>query len=90
MRALRALRQASEQYFTSCQFLAHDFLQVMGRWHTQHSLVGSDCLLPLKASERSGFMETCRCKGQDDKVDQVEYQIIIAPKPHHHPYDHRI
>jgi hypothetical protein len=29
--ALEALRQACEQYFTSCQFLAQDLRQVMGR-----------------------------------------------------------
>ena len=26
------LRQASEQYFTSCQFLAHDLRQVLQGW----------------------------------------------------------
>lgn len=29
--ALESLRQASEQYFTSCQFLAQDLRQVMAR-----------------------------------------------------------
>ena len=29
--ALESLRQASEQYFTFCQFLAQDFRQVMAR-----------------------------------------------------------
>lgn len=29
--AFESLRQASEQYFTSCQFLAQDFRQVMAR-----------------------------------------------------------
>ena len=45
---LAAARQASEQYFTSSQFLAQARRQVMGRWHTMHSLLGRFCLLPLK------------------------------------------
>ena len=41
-------RQASEQYFTSSQFLAQALRQVMGRWQAQHNLEGNDCLFPLK------------------------------------------
>jgi hypothetical protein len=37
------LRQASEQYFTSCQFLAHDLRQVISRPHTWQGLLGKDC-----------------------------------------------
>lgn len=46
---LDAWRQASEQYFTASQFLAQALRQVIGRWHTQHSLLGSVRLLPLKS-----------------------------------------
>ena len=41
-------RQASEQYSTESQFLAQALRQVMLRPHTAQSLLGSDCLLPLK------------------------------------------
>ena len=50
-------RQASEQYKTSFQFLAHALRHVMVREHTAHSLLGRDCLLPLK----SFFMGMYRC-----------------------------
>ena len=43
----RFLRQASEQNFTSSQFFAHFFRQVIGRPQTVQGLEGSDCLLPL-------------------------------------------
>ena len=42
-------RQASEQYNTESQFLAHALRHVMVRPHTAQSLLGSDCLLPLKS-----------------------------------------
>lgn len=45
--APRFLRQASEQTFTSSQFFAHFFRQVIGRPQTAQGLEGSDCLLPL-------------------------------------------
>lgn len=48
-----AFRQASEQYFTSAQFFAQDFRQVMGRAHAWQILVGRNCLFPLK-SRRGG------------------------------------
>ena len=48
-------RQASEQYNTDAQFLAQALRQVMVRPHTAHSLLGRDCLLPLK----SFFMWGC-------------------------------
>lgn len=41
-------RQASEQYFTSAQFLAQLLRQVMSRPHVTQILLGSDDLLPLK------------------------------------------
>ncbi len=41
-------RHLSEQYFTSSQFLAQDFRQVMSRPHTVQGLLGRLCLLPLK------------------------------------------
>ena len=41
------LRQASEQYKTCAQFLAHDLRQVITRAQTLHSLEGKFCLLPL-------------------------------------------
>jgi len=43
------LRQASEQYFTSSQFLAQARRHVMGRPQTAHNLLGSDSLLPLNS-----------------------------------------
>lgn len=42
-------RQASEQYRTASQFLAQALRQVMVRPHTVQSLLGRDCLLPLKS-----------------------------------------
>ena len=42
-------RHASEQYSTDSQFFAHALRQVIVRPHTAHSLLGSDCLLPLKS-----------------------------------------
>jgi hypothetical protein len=42
-------RQASEQYSTDAQFLAHALRQVMVRPHTAQGLLGSDCLFPLKS-----------------------------------------
>ena len=44
---LRA-RQASEQYFTSAQFLAQLLRQTMSRQQTWQGLLGSPALLPLK------------------------------------------
>ena len=44
---LRA-RQASEQYFTSAQFLAQLLRQTMSRPQTKQGLLGSAALLPLK------------------------------------------
>jgi hypothetical protein len=41
-------RQASEQYFTSCQFLAQLLRQVMSRPQARQGLLGKDDLLPLK------------------------------------------
>ena len=40
-------RHASEQYFTSSQFLAHDFRQVISLPQTKHSLLGKEALFPL-------------------------------------------
>jgi hypothetical protein len=40
--------QASEQYFTSSQFLAQDFLQVISFLQTTQILLGRKDLLPLK------------------------------------------
>lgn len=42
-------RQASEQYRTASQFLAQALRQDMVRPHTTQSLLGRDCLLPLKS-----------------------------------------
>jgi hypothetical protein len=42
-------RQASEQYKTLSQFLAHAFRQVMVRLQTAQGLLGRYCLLPLKS-----------------------------------------
>jgi len=39
---------ASEQYFTSPQFLAQDFLQVISFLQTRQILLGKNDLLPLK------------------------------------------
>ena len=41
-------RQASEQYFTSAQFLAQLLRQTMSRPQTWQGLLGSPALLPLK------------------------------------------
>ena len=41
-------RQASEQYFTSAQFLAQLLRQTMSRPQTKQGLLGSAALLPLK------------------------------------------
>lgn len=43
---LLSVRQASEQYFTSSQFLAQDFRQVIVRPHMLQSLLGRKLLLP--------------------------------------------
>lgn len=48
-------RQASEQYNTESQFLAHAFRHVIVRPHTAQSLLGSVCLLPLKSFFILGF-----------------------------------
>ena len=40
--------QASEQYLTVSQFLAHDFLQVISFLQTTQILLGRKLLLPLK------------------------------------------
>jgi hypothetical protein len=42
-----ALRQASEQYFTSLQFLAQLLRQTMSRPQTKQGFEGNDALLPL-------------------------------------------
>ena len=49
-------RQASEQYNTESQFLAHALRHVIVRPHTAQSLLGSDCLLPLKTAFWGFFM----------------------------------
>jgi hypothetical protein len=49
--------QASEQYLTASQFLAHALRHVMTRSHATHTLLGKDCLLPLKLCMLdAGFM----------------------------------
>ena len=40
--------QASEQYFTDSQFLAHDFLHVISFLQTTQIFLGRKLLLPLK------------------------------------------
>lgn len=50
-------RQASEQYNTESQFLAHALRHVMVRPHTAQSLLGSDCLLPLKSLFIDGVLQ---------------------------------
>ncbi len=47
--AFFAARQASEQYKTDSQFLAHALRHVMVRLQTAQGLLGRDCLLPLKS-----------------------------------------
>jgi hypothetical protein len=39
--------QASEQYFTASQFLAHDLRHVISRPQTRQGLLGKFCLFPL-------------------------------------------
>jgi hypothetical protein len=60
----RDLRQASEQYFTSSQVRDQRLRHVMVRPHARHSLLGSDCLLPLNDDELSGAMG----QGDDDET----------------------
>ena len=43
----RVLRQMSEQYFTSSQFFAHRFRQVIGRPQAAQGFEGRQRLLPL-------------------------------------------
>ncbi len=43
-------RQRPEQYFTSAQFLAQDFRQLMSRPHPKQGLLAREALLPLKES----------------------------------------
>ena len=40
--------QATEQYLTDSQFMAHDFLQVISFLQTTQILLGRELLLPLK------------------------------------------
>ena len=62
-------RHASEQYNTDSQFLAQALRQVIVRPHTAHSLLGRDCLLPLKSffirvqARGSGEQIALRCRG---------------------------
>jgi hypothetical protein len=43
------LRHASEQYFTSFQFFAHDLRHVIVRPQTTQGFEGRSALLPLKS-----------------------------------------
>jgi hypothetical protein len=49
------LRQASEQYFTSCQQRAQRLRQLIGRPQALQGLLGKDCLLPLKGCATDGI-----------------------------------
>jgi hypothetical protein len=51
-------RQASEQYFTSAQFLAHRLRQVIGRPQVAQGLLGRERLLPLNEGV-AGIMHYC-------------------------------
>jgi hypothetical protein len=51
-----ALRQASEQNFTSSQLRDQRLRHVIGRPQAAQGLLGSDCLLPLKAGGRTRFI----------------------------------
>jgi len=51
-------RQASEQYFTSAQFLAHRLRQVIGRRQVAQGLLGRERLLPLNEGA-AGIMHHC-------------------------------
>jgi len=42
--------QASEQYFTSSQFFAQDFLHTISLLHTRQVLLGKVLLFPLKVA----------------------------------------
>jgi len=53
-------RQASEQYNTDSQFLAHALRHVMVRPHTAQGLLGRDCLLPLKSFFMDAVIRTDR------------------------------
>jgi hypothetical protein len=48
-----ARRQASEQYFTSAQFLAQLRRQLMARPHRKQGLLGSAALLPRNETLRN-------------------------------------
>ena len=75
---LPSLRQASEQCFTSSQFLAQDFRQVMVRPHTLQSLLGRKLLLPgwsrlVMSGQAIGLNGGLKClpMGLDCQLDGV-------------------
>ncbi len=57
-RAVRAVRQASEQNLTSSQLRAQRLRQLMARPQATQGLLGKACLLPLKDAV-AGFIVKC-------------------------------
>lgn len=68
-------RQASEQYNTDSQFLAHALRHAMVRPQTAQGLLGRDCLLPLK----SFFM------GVLNQTDRLGKMLLSTFWPHAWP-----
>jgi hypothetical protein len=64
-----ARRQASEQYFTSAQFLAQLRRQLMSKPHTTQGLLGKAALLPRKVGVGRGAITGS--VGQNCMVDAV-------------------
>jgi hypothetical protein len=72
-------RQASEQYNTDSQFLAHALRHVMVRLQTAQGLLGRDCLLPLK----SFFMgaQPNKSPWKDVALNVFAARLVFAPCP---------
>ena len=71
-------RHASEQYFTSSQFLAQLLRQVISRPQTMQVLLGSDALLPLKPILHLSRLSEC-------VVIMVRFgAVVAAPQFHRH------
>ena len=72
-------RQASEQYNTDSQFLAHALRHVILRPQTAQGLLGRDCLLPLKSFFMSA--QPNRSPWKDVAVNVLAARLVLAPCP---------
>jgi uncharacterized protein (TIGR03643 family) len=77
---LARLRHASEQYFTSSQFLAQFLRHTISRPHTAHTLLGKLALLPLKPRGFAGMVDGCVIKSSYDSMVSTEKFPIIIPE----------